>query len=262
MKIQFLKYQGTGNDFIMIDNRPDVFPPDGHLVRSLCDRKFGIGADGLILMSRSDRSDFRMQYFNSDGEESTMCGNGGRCIAAFARKTGWPALSCTFDAIDGVHQALVIKEEEKTCIVRLKIKDVNIPYSWTLESVIDTGSPHVVVPVKNIHELDILKMGREVRYSDLFREHGVNVNFVENCGNMNYIRTYERGVENETLSCGTGTVASALVMALTHPDIRGQVAFQTSGGELVVHFKMKGSQFSDIWLEGPATFVFQGEVVI
>ncbi len=262
MKITFHKYQGAGNDFIMIDNRSDLFPSSGHLVRSLCDRKFGIGADGLILMNKSDRFDFRMVYFNSDGEESTMCGNGGRCIAAFARKAGFTGSSFTFDAIDGIHEAVVLKEEEKTSNIRLKIKDVTVPDPLTAETVIDTGSPHVVIHVKNIHELDIKKMGRDIRFSGPFREQGVNVNFVETCDAVNYVRTYERGVENETLSCGTGTVASALVMALTDKGVHDRLVFQTYGGELTVHFKRSGFFFSDIWLEGPATFVFKGEVII
>ena len=262
MKIPFHKYQGAGNDFIMIDNRSDLFPSSGHLVRTLCDRKFGIGADGLILMNRSESLDFRMAYYNSDGEESTMCGNGGRCIAAFARESGFTDLSFTFDAIDGIHEAVVLKEEGKTSIIRLKIKDVTIPDPLTAETVIDTGSPHVVIPVKDLHKLDIKKLGRDVRFSDPFREQGVNVNFVETCGDLNYVRTYERGVENETLSCGTGTVASALVLALTDMRVRDRLALQTSGGELTVHFKRSGCNFFNIWLEGPATFVFQGEVII
>lgn len=262
MGIPFLKYQGTGNDFIFIDNRRSIFPLTGHLVRSLCDRKYGIGADGLILMNHAENYDFSMIYYNSDGKESTMCGNGGRCIAAFARKTGFTARSFHFLAMDGEHQAIVLKEEENTCIVRLKMKDVTIPEPWAEETVIDTGSPHVVIPAENIHSLDIKKMGKEVRYSVPFKEPGVNVNFVETCGSKNFIRTYERGVEDETLSCGTGTVASALFMALAHPEIRDHIAFQTCGGELAVHFKRSGNSFNDIWLEGPATFVFKGDFEI
>lgn len=261
MKLSFHKYQGTGNDFIIIDNRSGFFPLDSHIVRSLCDRKFGIGADGLILLNRSESYDFNMVYHNSNGDESTMCGNGGRCITAFARKIGYKNMSFTFGAIDGVHQASVLSEGEKISLVRLKIRDVMISEPWHDEMVIDTGSPHVVIPVKNIHELDIRKMGYDIRYSDPFKENGVNVNFIETCGKKNYIRTYERGVENETLSCGTGTVASALMMALQMPESINQVHFQTPGGELTVHFRRSAGNFYDIWLEGPATFVFQGEII-
>ncbi|HNS16734.1 MAG TPA: diaminopimelate epimerase [Bacteroidales bacterium] len=262
MKITFFKYQGTGNDFIMIDNRSGFFPLSGHIVRSLCDRKFGIGADGLILMNRSGRYDFKMIYHNSNGDESTMCGNGGRCLAAFARRTGSPGLSFTFEAIDGLHHALIVDENSHSSVVRLKMKDVVFPEIMNVNSIIDSGSPHVIKQVKNLKDLDIRKLGREIRFSDPFREQGVNVNFIETTHNRNYIRTYERGVEDETLSCGTGTVASALLLASQAPESVDPIQFQTLGGELTVHFKRSKNLFHDVWLEGPASFVFQGEIII
>ncbi|MDD5694392.1 MAG: diaminopimelate epimerase [Bacteroidales bacterium] len=262
MKLIFSKYQGTGNDFIMIDNRSTFFSASSNIVRLLCDRKYGIGADGLILMNRSESYDFKMLYYNANGDESTMCGNGGRCIAVFARRTGLSGMEFNFEAIDGMHQAMIVKESYHTAMVRLRMKDVVFSQNPDVNTVIDTGSPHVIRKVRNLKELDVNKLGKEIRYSDPFHEQGVNVNFIETIGKKNYIRTYERGVENETLSCGTGTVASALFLASQASGQLHLIRFQTLGGELAVYFNRSGDRYSDVWLEGPVSFVFQGEINI
>ncbi len=262
MKLHFSKYQGTGNDFIIIDNRSGLFPLSGNIVRSLCNRKFGIGADGLILVNRSEGYDFKMVYHNSNGDESTMCGNGGRCIAAFARQAGFEGMTFTFEAMDGLHQAMILEESNASSVVRLRMKDVTIPDEMNGNTVIDTGSPHVIVQVADLQHLDIRKLGKEIRYSDPFKEQGVNVNFVESVGNRNYIRTYERGVEDETLSCGTGTVASALLLASQASGSLDRIRFTTLGGDLAVHFRRSKNLFSEIWLEGPVSFVFEGDITI
>lgn len=262
MHFEFYKYHGTGNDFILIDNRQGFFVPAGNIVRSLCDRRFGIGADGLILMNGSGKTDFTMVYFNSDGKESTLCGNGGRCLAAFARKLGFPGLSYTFEAIDGAHRATILQEMHDTTLVELKMNDIELPAAHSTDGIIDTGSPHLVRFVNDLDHQDIVSQGREIRNSEPFRKHGINVNFIELRGDAVSIRTYERGVENETLSCGTGVVASALAVTARHPSFRSPVRLKTAGGELTVRFKVKNNLYYDIWLEGPASFVYRGEINI
>lgn len=222
----------------------------------------GIGADGLILMNHSSDVAFGMSYFNSDGYESTMCGNGGRCLTAFARRLGIPGTAFIFDAADGIHHSVITGETGSIMQVRLKMRDVEIPLHITPDHVINAGSPHLVRVVKGIRTLDVCKLGREIRNSGPHKTNGVNVNFIEIEGNTAQIRTYERGVEDETLSCGTGAVAAALVIATQRSSVQSPVILHAPGGMLTVHFKRTKNLFHDIWLEGPATFVFQGEFTI
>jgi len=254
--ITFNKYQGTGNDFIIIDNRTLIFnPADTAIIRALCDRRTGIGADGLILIGRSDDHDFEMKYFNSDGLESTMCGNGGRCAADYAIRKGIAGVKLAFMAIDGLHKA-----EAEEGIIRLQMNDVSNTRLIRDNYFIDTGSPHYILFRDNVMTIDVGMVGKEIRWADYLPPGGANVNFAEVKGNKLFVRTYERGVENETLSCGTGVAASAIAAALSGQIVSIPVGVQTKGGDLTVSFRIEGDGATEIWLSGPATPVFKGEI--
>lgn len=259
MKLTFYKYQGTGNDFVMIDNRDQKISKNNtKLVNRLCDRKFGIGADGLILLENPDNldDDFKMVYFNADGNESSMCGNGGRCLVAFAKFLGIVEEEARFTAIDGPHEAIISNE-----IVSLKMQNVNNVLEEEEFLFLDTGSPHHVIFTNNITEKDIKKEGAEIRYSERYGKAGANINFVEEVSEGSFsVRTYERGVEDETLSCGTGVTAVALAAARAGKTDSNRVKLLTQGGELFVDFKKTETGFTDIWLSGPAEQVFKGEI--
>jgi len=259
MTIHFFKYQGTGNDFIILDNRQNTYSEiSNEQVAQLCHRRFGIGADGLMLMNKSDGFDFEMIYYNADGNPGTMCGNGGRCMIRFAHDMGMLSFTYRFKASDGIHEGEVDGKN-----IRLKMNDVNkVEYNKTF-AVLDTGSPHLVRFTENVKDVDVVETGREIRNSKRFKQEGINVDFVEpEIEDSIYVRTYERGVEDETLSCGTGVTASALVSA--HNQIGfNQVIVYTPGGKLSVEFnKINDQVFQDIWLCGPADFVFKGEIEI
>lgn len=262
MLIRFYKYHGAGNDFIIIDNREGLIGPANDLVHRLCDRHFGIGADGLILLENDDKTDFSMRYFNADGNEGTMCGNGGRCIVLFAAKLGLIDGETRFTAIDGLHQAEISTLETERAVVKLKMADVENFMQKQNQWIIDTGSPHLVLPVENLESIDVYAEGRKIRYSELFAGEGINVNFVQKSGNEINIRTYERGVENETLACGTGSVAAAIAGFSENDNAVSPMVIQARGGVLKVHLKKEGRKFTDIWLEGPATQVFTGQINI
>ncbi len=257
MDLVFFKYQGTGNDFVMIDNRDlRIKREDIDLVQFLCDRKFGIGADGLILLQEKEGYDFEMVYFNADGKESTMCGNGGRCITAFAAHLGIIDTQCTFLAIDGPHEARIDKDNR----VELKMIDVLEIERGEDYYLLNTGSPHYVIFVEDIDDINVVENGQAIRYSNRFRKEGVNVNFVEVSEKALIIATYERGVEDETLSCGTGVVASAISYAIRHPELK-EVAVVTKGGNLSVRLEHSpDGTFSNLWLCGKGTLVFQGKI--
>lgn len=260
MNLTFYKYHGTGNDFIIIDNRNNGINLNKAQVKFLCNRRFGIGADGLMLMSNKPTYDFKMVYYNADGNEGSMCGNGGRCMIKFAYDMGLHKPEYYFCAVDGDHKAAI----ENNGWIDLNMKDVDkvedISFS---DFILDTGSPHYVKPVSNVWDVDVVKEGHDIRYSKPFKDKGINVNFVELDEEANItVRTYERGVEDETLSCGTGVTASALVFA--HNDNGfNRINVKTPGGNLAVEFdKTENSSFKNIWLCGPAIFVFKGEVEV
>ncbi len=263
MKLFFSKYEGTGNDFVIIDNRTDFFNKDEKVIRFLCDRKFGIGADGLILLSEEEGFDFRMTYFNADGKEGSMCGNGGRCITAFAYSLELTGKQVRFMAYDGEHTARVLEENGNVYLIEIKMNDVsNIDINQGF-ILLDTGSPHYVRFVEDIESIDVNNEGSKIRYSPKFKENGTNVNFVKRSKKHLLVRTYERGVENETLSCGTGIIASALAASISGEKIINQYHVSTRGGDLKVQFKRSTDlSFSDIKLTGPATFVYKGEISI
>ena len=258
MQINFYKYQGTGNDFVIMDNRSgELNGLTVEQVKFLCDRRFGIGGDGLMLLNSHADYDFEMMYFNSDGRESTMCGNGGRCLVKFAHDMGLVKTTYSFIAVDGEHEA----EVEADGSVSLKMNDVQHVNQVGRDFVLDTGSPHFVKLTDGVMDLDVYKKGREIRNSHEYKEKGINVNFVEQLSESDKIivRTYERGVEDETYSCGTGVTAAALVCyhndnGFNHVDV------QTKGGALSVEYDKVGNSFRDIWLTGPAIKVFEGTI--
>ncbi|MBW7674080.1 diaminopimelate epimerase [Chryseobacterium chendengshani] len=252
--MEFYKYQGTGNDFIMIDNRDLAFPKDKKIIEKLCDRRFGIGADGLILLENDEKYDFKMVYYNSDGGESTMCGNGGRCLVAFASFLDIFENKCSFIATDGEHEA-----EIHNGIVKLKMIDVETISKDGEDFVLNTGSPHYVKYVEDIADFNVFAEGNNIRNSKNYKEKGINVNFIENISDDEiFVRTYERGVEDETFSCGTGVTASALTF-LQKSNLTS-IKVKTLGGDLKVYAEKDGNSFREIWLEGPAKRVFKGKI--
>lgn len=259
MTIHFFKYQGTGNDFVLVDDREERFPSTNQsLIGRLCHRRFGIGADGLILLQNDPDYDFRMVYFNADGAEGSMCGNGGRCIARFAHDLGLFASETRFRAVDGEHVAVVCEEE-----IFLKMGDVTGIEARTGLTFLNTGSPHVVQFVDDLESVDVVAEGRAIRYDAAFPG-GTNVNFAQVLDDHTVlVRTYERGVEDETYSCGTGVTAVALVahQQFAMPD---PVFIQTLGGNLRVSFNplANSGQFSGIYLIGPAQRVFAGSITV
>ncbi len=262
MTLPFYKYQGTGNDFVIIDNRnPNYLQrSDVEVVKWLCDRRFGIGADGLILLQDHPDFDFEMVYFNSDGNESTMCGNGGRCIVAFANFLGLIEKQTRFLAIDGPHDARI----ESDGWVALKMIDVAEVENGEDYYLMTTGSPHYVIFAEDLDDINVVENGQAIRYSKRFRKEGVNVNFVEKKEEGILVATYERGVEDETLSCGTGVTAAAIAYALEKGnETITEVPIRTKGGELKVLLEKKAdNRFEQIWLCGPATQVFAGSIVL
>ena len=264
MEIVFYKYQATGNDFVIIDNRLNNFEKvNSELIAKLCDRRFGIGADGLILLDEDSESDFKMVYFNADGNLGSMCGNGSRCIVAFAHHLGIIEDECRFTAYDGIHTAEITNKLDDN-LFNIKVSMQNVSEMEVAEHVfLDTGSPHFVCFVDDVNEVDIIGSGRAVRYNDKFKGVGTNVDFVAVKNSHLDIRTYERGVEDETLSCGTGVTASVIAAAAKNLiNETGTVAVKSRGGDLKVHFKKMADSYTDIYLEGPAVKVFSGTVNI
>ncbi|WP_452221049.1 diaminopimelate epimerase [Lacinutrix salivirga] len=253
----FYKYQGTGNDFVFIDNRSLKFnKKDTKVIAHLCDRRFGIGADGLILLENDSTSDFRMVYYNADGNESSMCGNGGRCIVAFAKFLKIIDNKTTFVAIDGLHHATI--EDD---LVKLKMQNVEAIEVFENYTFLNTGSPHHVQLSHDLERLDVKTKGAKIRYGKPYNKVGSNVNFVQKVNDHTFrMRTYERGVEDETLSCGTGATAVALAMYKTQQTKSKTVLLKVEGGELLVSFEADENQFKNIWLIGSAKQVFKGEI--
>ncbi len=259
MKLHFFKYQGTGNDFVLLDNRQKSIQLQSEHIQRLCNRHFGIGADGLMLLENETGYDFKMVYYNSDGNESSMCGNGGRCITAFANHLGLISNPTKFLAIDGAHEATITNQH-----VALKMQDVKMVEVGADFFYLNTGSPHYVKLVEDLKHYPVEKEGRAIRYNHRFAQEGTNVNFIEKNGDNLLVRTYERGVEGETLSCGTGVTAAALVAALTGiANSKHHCQIETLGGLLTVKFnKVLDHTFYNIWLEGAATLVFEGDITL
>ena len=262
MNIPFSKYEGTQNDFVIIDNRADNIQLSTAQIQFICDRRKGIGADGLMLLGTAAGYDFSMKYYNANGLEGSMCGNGGRCLTQYAFDQGIKKEKYSFIAVDGPHESKIDKEGW----VHLKMKDVkavekNIEGDVSFY-VLDTGSPHYIEFVDNINNVDVVGLGQMIRYNNRFREEGINVNFVQPSENQLFVRTYERGVENETFSCGTGVTAAALIAGIEKLGEQ-KINIETLGGKLAVSFNNRGDNcFDNIFLMGPGTFVFNGIITL
>ena len=264
--LRFIKMNGAGNDFVMLDNRAGSLHLSPQQIVRMCDRHRGVGADGvLVLEEAANGADFRMRYYNADGGEAEMCGNGARCFARFAQKTAGAKSNVSFETPAGVISAKV--DGELVCLQMSDPTDLRLKVEIVTEDqnlcghFINSGVPHVVVPVASIEDVDVRKTGSAVRHHKLFSPKGANANFLEKKGRRRIaIRTYERGVEDETLACGTGVVASALIFATTE-NVDGPIGVRVRGGsELTVGFKKKGDQFTNVTLTGPAEFVFEGTI--
>ena len=256
MQLEFYKYQGTGNDFVVIDDRIHQFDEtDEQKIRTICDRRKGIGADGLMLLRNHADADFEMLYFNADGKEGSMCGNGGRCLVDFAHYLGIIEDDCTFIAIDGFHEAKWTKESVALKMIDVSEVEVNEDFVY-----LNTGSPHYVQFVKELENHPVFEQGKSIRYNERFKQNGTNVNFVEKQGSACAVRTYERGVENETLSCGTGVTAVAIAAHETDKNLENPLSVSVLGGVLKVSFEEVNGVYKNIWLIGPAKKVFKGSM--
>jgi len=259
MNLEFYKYQGCGNDFVIIDNRTQFFDKSNtKLINFLCNRRFGIGADGLICLENAEGFDFKMVYFNADGNESTMCGNGGRCIVAFAKYINIIKNKAHFKAIDGEHKAEIINDK-----VSLRMQDISEILETKTHLFLDSGSPHHVTFVDDVEKVSVKTEGSKIRYGAPYFKEGTNVNFVTQIDATTFkVRTYERGVEDETLSCGTGVTAVAIAVHKAGKTDNKFVTLQTRGGNLEVSFKFSKGTYTDVFLKGPAVQVFKGSITI
>jgi len=259
VKTQFYKYQGAGNDFILIDNRSMVIDHhDPALISRLCNRRFGIGGDGIMFLQNREGYDFEMIYYNADGQPSSMCGNGGRCIAAFAKHLGIVDSETEFLAVDGPHYAKISEEGDWVSLQMIDVEQISKDGE---AYVLNTGSPHYIKLADGLKEKDVYSEGYAIRNNDTYRAQGINVNFVEPHNGGYFVRTFERGVEDETYACGTGVTAVALAMA-KHQQQTGHITtpIKALGGDLSIRFDYDGEKFTDIFLEGPAVKVFEGRI--
>ncbi len=258
MNIKFSKYQGAGNDFVLIDHRENKLKTiDNKLVAQLCDRRFGIGGDGLMLLIMHNDYDFEMVYYNADGNIGSMCGNGGRCIVAFAKSLGIIDFETNFLAVDGPHYAKITAEGNW---VELQMIDVDTVNKDGNAFILNTGSPHYVAQVENLKSFDVFTNGKDIRNNDTYKTDGINVNFVEQKEDHLFVRTFERGVEDETFACGTGATAVAMAMAQQKEPGYIETPIKVLGGDLQVNFSYDGKKFTDVFLCGPAEKVFDGEI--
>lgn len=260
MLVHFSKYHGTGNDFVMVDGRELDFPyEDEKLIQDICHRRFGVGADGLIVLGLSKGFDFAMKYFNADGREGSMCGNGGRCIVAFARQLGLTEMDTRFEGIDGVHSASFLANGH----IRLKLSDVEGIRELEDGYLLNTGSPHFVKFVRDLESIEMNLEGKKIRHESRFGKEGVNVNFVEelDAENTLFVRTFERGVESETWSCGTGVTAAAISSFMRKKTNNITYHILTRGGELEVDYRVsEEKRFTDVYLSGPVSHVYDGTI--
>mgnify|MGYP006273841865 CR=1 FL=1 len=251
---KFHKYHGTGNDFVIVDDTKEgIIEFTESDIATICHRRFGVGADGLIIIRKSEEADFYMVYYNSDGKEGTMCGNGGRCAVQFAHDIGLIGEQTTFKAIDGFHEADVIQKDQ----INLKMQPVSEIKETPFGLFTDTGSPHLVIEVDDLHQCDVAKEGERIRRDEYFMPNGVNVNFYKVIGNVIHLRTFERGVEAETLACGTGSIATAIIAAQKKQINEKPITVLTQGGPLIISFE-KNEKYQNVWLKGQATKVFEG----
>ena len=259
MKINFSKYNGAGNDFILIDDRKNFIVDNKSLIRYLCDRHFGVGADGLIILKESNNYDFEILHYTSDGNLGSLCGNGSRCAVLFAYNKNIIGRKTVFKAFDGIHSAEILDDE----LIKMEMNVNSDIVSNSYGTWLDTGSPHLVIEKDDIDKLDVNNEGRLIRYSDFYKKEGVNVNFIEKISDDQFkIRTYERGVENETLACGTGSTASAICMNFLGRTKSGKITMKCRGGDLNVQFNSSNKGFEEISITGPAKLVFDGTIKV
>lgn len=256
MQLKFSKYHGTGNDFIMVYNHNESFTFSQSSVKKMCDRRYGVGADGLIIIEKTLEADFKMIYYNADGFEGSMCGNGARCAVSFAKDIELIQNQCKFLAYDGMHKGLILENG----LVSIEMSDVSLIEVQNNIWKIDTGSPHLICFSETVSEIDVKHEGASIRNSSNYIEDGININFVQFTKNEIFVRTYERGVEDETLSCGTGAIASAIAAFESGLSNSDRVKVNVLGGQLEVLFSKVGSKYSNIHLIGPTKFIFKGEV--
>ncbi len=263
MQIHFSKYHGAGNDFILVDNREQVYNLSNNDIEFMCSRRYGIGADGLMIIENSEDYDFKMKYYNSDGNEGSMCGNGGRCIVSFAKELGIIEFQTRFIAVDGLHDATINRIDKTECDISLMMNNVSNIKGNNNTFFLDTGSPHHIEFVENVSEINVHNKGKEIRYSDKYKSSkGTNVNFVEESDNNLIIRTYERGVEAETHACGTGATAAAIAFAIKNKKFDKEIKLKALGGILRVSFEYKDEIFTNIILSGPTKMVYKGVFTI
>ena len=256
MKLEFYKYHGTGNDFVVIDDRMHLFDiTNEENIRNICSRRKGVGADGLMLLRNHLDADFEMLYFNSNGKEGSMCGNGGRCLVDFAHFLGVIKDDCTFVAIDGLHEAKWT--EESISLKMIDVFEVEVRDGYTY---LDTGSPHYVQFVNDLEKYPVFEQGKSIRYNERFKQNGTNVNFVEIIGSTCMVRTYERGVENETHACGTGVTAVAIAAHANKKNLDNPLSISVLGGNLKVSFEELNGIYTNVWLIGHAKRVFKGSI--
>ena len=263
MQIEFSKYHGAGNDFIVIDNRDKLYSISENQINDICQRRYGIGADGLMILEKSNKYDFHMKYYNSDGKEGSMCGNGGRCIVAFAKDLGIINNETIFDAVDGVHKASINKSSHNSYDISLEMNNVDEITQDSESYFLDTGSPHHIEFVDNIEDIDVFRKGKEIRYSNKYKHiNGTNVNFIKVNNDSLSIRTYERGVEDETHACGTGATAAAIAYAFKNKIYNKEISLHAVGGILRLKFDHIDNTFTNIILSGPTKFVYKGTISV
>ena len=259
MEINFSKYNGAGNDFILIDDRKNFIVDNKSLISYLCDRHFGVGADGLIILKESNNYDFEILHYTSDGNLGSLCGNGSRCAVLFAYNKNIIGRKTVFKAFDGIHSAEILDDE----LIKMEMNVNSDIVSNSYGTWLDTGSPHLVIEKDNIDKLDVNNEGRLIRYSEFYKKEGVNVNFNEKISDDQFkIRTYERGVENETLACGTGSTASAICMNFLGRTKSGKITMKCKGGDLNVQFNSSNKGYEEISITGPAKLVFDGRIKV
>ncbi len=259
MEINFSKYNGAGNDFILIDDRKNFIVDNKSIISYLCDRHFGVGADGLIILKESNSCDFEILHYTSDGNLGSLCGNGSRCAVLFAYNKNIIGRKTVFKAFDGIHSAEILDDE----LIKMEMNVNSDIVSNSYGTWLDTGSPHLVIEKDNIDKLDVNNEGRLIRYNDFYKKEGVNVNFIEKISDDQFkIRTYERGVENETLACGTGSTASAICMNFLGRTKSGKITMKCRGGDLNVQFNSSNNGFEEINITGPAKLVFDGKIKV
>ena len=259
MEINFSKYNGAGNDFILIDDRDSLINDNKSLINYLCDRHFGVGADGIIILKESNNCDFEILHYTSDGNLGSLCGNGSRCAVLFAYNKDITGRKTVFNAFDGIHSAEILENGLIKMEMKLNSDIVNNSYG----TFTDTGSPHLVIEKDDTDKLDVCNEGRAIRYNDFYKKEGVNVNFIEKISDDQFkIRTYERGVENETLACGTGSTASAICMNFLGRTKRSNITMKCKGGDLNVQFNLSERGYQEISITGPAKLVYEGTIKV